>query len=138
MAKLFNAYIYEDQLEIPDDANDLCYILKLCELRSYCLAYITDAEGIEKQVEELPELAIILNVTNLTCDYCIAEGEETGFIEVLEEHPAEDGAPAVSFVKITLESGDVFTANVYEDQMEILDEENDLCYILVRNDTQGE
>lgn len=134
----FDAYVYEDQLEIKDEANDVGYVLPIAEFRSYRLAYVTDAEGIDKEVEELPELTIVMDMTNQTCTCCTAESEENGTFEVVADYPAEDGRAASKYVKITLSEGEVINAMVYEDQIEIIDDANDVGYVLTRGDVAAE
>lgn len=102
------------------------------ETRTYVLAFITDAEGIDMEVEELPELVVTIDDEAMTCTYATAEGEESGIVEVLENLPAdEDGTPACVTLQVTLAEGEIITMYVYEDQVEIPDEENDICYILL-------
>lgn len=104
----------------------------LAETRTFVLTYVTDAEGIDQEVEELPELAITIDDEAMTCIYATAEGEEEGAVEVMESHPAdENGTPACVIIQVTLAGGDIIVMYVYEDQIELLDEENDICYILL-------
>lgn len=102
------------------------------ETRSFVLTYVTDGEGIDQEVEELPELVVTIDDEAMTCVYATAEGEEQGTVEVLENQPAdESGTPACVIVQVTLESGEVIVMYVYADQVEIMDEANDIGYILL-------
>lgn len=107
----------------------------LAETRTFVLTYVADGEGNDLEVEELPELAITIDDETMTCILSTAEGDEEGTVEILESRPAdENGAPACVTIQITLAGGDVIVMYVYEDQIELLDEENDLCYILLMAD----
>lgn len=104
----------------------------LAETRTYVLTYVTDAEGIDKEVEELPELTVTIDDEAMICVYATAEGEEEGKVEVLENQPAdESGTPACVIIQVTLASGETIVMYVYDDQLEIPDDDNDLCYILL-------
>ena len=104
----------------------------VAQTRTFVLTYVTDAEGIEMEVEELPELVVTIDSDTMTCIYSTAESDEEGVIEIIEQRDHDnDGNIDCVVVKATLAGGDVVTMFVFEDQIEILDEENDLCCVLV-------
>ena len=105
--------------------------------RAFILTYITDAEGIEQEVEELPFLVFVIDDENMTCIYSTIEGDEEGTIEILERDfgSDENGIPPHVILQATLVGGDVIVMTVYNDQIEILDEENNMCYILQSMDS---
>lgn len=100
---------------------------------TFVLTYVTDGEGIDLEVEELPQLAVTIDDQAMTCVYATAEGEVEGTVEVLETNIGDpSGAPDSVTIQVTLASGEAIVMYVYEDQIEIDDEANDLCYILLR------
>lgn len=102
------------------------------ETRTFVLTYVTDGEGIDMEVEELPELVVTIDDEAMTCIYATAEGEEEGTVEVLESRIGdESGAADCVTIQVTLASGETIVMYVYEDQIEMPDEANDICYILV-------
>ena len=108
------------------------------ETRSFVLTYVTDAEGIELEVEEMPELVITIDDEAMTCVYANEEGEEEGTVEILESYPADEaGTPGYVIIQVTLAEGDPIVMYVFEDQIEIPDDENDLCYILLLVDAEA-
>ncbi len=109
------------------------------ETRTFVLTYVTDSEGIDMEVEELPTLSVTIDDEAMTCIYVTAEGEEEGTLEVLEVHTEEEGSAAFVVLQATLtNSGEVIVMYVFEDQIEIEDEENNVCYILVNAELLNE
>ena len=110
------------------------------ETRTFVLTYVTDLEGIDMEVEELPTLSVIIDDEAMTCVYTTAEGEEEGTLEVVEQHAAEvEGDEPYVVIQVTLtNSGEVIVMYVFQDQIEIEDEENGVCYILVNAELLNE
>lgn len=110
------------------------------ETRTFVLTYVTDLEGIDMEVEELPTLSVTIDDEAMTCVYTTAEGEEEGTLEVVEQHAAEvEGDEPYVVIQVTLtNSGEVIVMYVFQDQIEIEDEENGVCYILVNAELLNE
>lgn len=110
------------------------------ETRTFVLTYVTDLEGIDMEVEELPTLTVTIDDEAMTCVYTTAEGEEEGTLEVVEQHAAEvEGDEPYVVIQVTLtNSGEVIVMYVFQDQIEIEDEENGVCYILVNAELLNE
>lgn len=100
---------------------------------TYTLTCVTDSEGIDLGVptEELPELIVTIDDEAMTCIYTTAEGDEDGVVEIVETSYDDEGKVYCYVLKVTLAEGEVVNMYLFADQLEIVDEQNEMYYLLL-------